>query len=37
MAKVTPEIIEHHLGELQNDGIPEDLLEKIREKLKGVE
>jgi DNA-directed RNA polymerase subunit A" len=37
LAKVKPEKIEQHLGELQNDGIPEDLIEKIREKLKGME
>jgi DNA-directed RNA polymerase subunit A" len=37
LAKVTAEKIEQNLDELQNDGIPEDLIEKIREKLKGME
>ena len=35
MAKVTPEILKKHLEELSNDGIPDDLINKVREKLKG--
>ncbi|MFW9948573.1 MAG: DNA-directed RNA polymerase subunit A'' [Candidatus Thorarchaeota archaeon] len=34
MVKITPKILEQKLGELQEDGIPEDLIEKIREKVK---
>ncbi|MFX0012296.1 MAG: DNA-directed RNA polymerase subunit A'', partial [Candidatus Hermodarchaeota archaeon] len=34
MAKVTPKILEEKLAELKEDGIPEDLIEKIREKVK---
>jgi DNA-directed RNA polymerase subunit A" len=36
MTKVTPEILEKDLEELRNDGIPQDLIDKIREKLKDV-
>jgi DNA-directed RNA polymerase subunit A" len=34
MAKVTPKILEEKLAELKEDGIPEDLIDKIREKVK---
>lgn len=34
MTKVTPKILEEKLAELKEDGIPEDLIEKIREKVK---
>ena len=37
MAKVTPKILEKYLKELHNDGIPLDLIEKIREKVKDEE
>ena len=35
MVKITPKILEEKLKELQDDGIPEDLIEKIRDKVKG--
>ncbi|MFX1572982.1 MAG: DNA-directed RNA polymerase subunit A'' [Promethearchaeota archaeon] len=34
MVKVNPQILEERLIELQNDGIPEDLINKVREKVK---
>ncbi|MFX1260051.1 MAG: DNA-directed RNA polymerase subunit A'', partial [Promethearchaeota archaeon] len=34
MVKVTPKILEKELKELQKDGIPVDLIEKIRNKIK---
>ena len=34
MVKITPKILEEKLKELQDDGIPEDLIEKIRDKVK---
>ncbi|KKN42841.1 hypothetical protein LCGC14_0709240 [marine sediment metagenome] len=34
MVKVTPEILEKDLKTLQQDGIPEDLVNKIRERIK---
>lgn len=34
MAKVTPKILEEQLNALLDDGIPDDLIEKIREKVK---
>jgi DNA-directed RNA polymerase subunit A" len=34
MVKVTPKILEEKLAELKEDGIPEDLIDKIREKVK---
>ncbi|NHJ24090.1 MAG: DNA-directed RNA polymerase subunit A'' [Candidatus Lokiarchaeota archaeon] len=34
MAKVTPKILDEKLAELQEDGIPEDLIEKIKTKVK---
>jgi len=34
MVKVTPEILENQLDLLMEDGIPEDLINKIREKVK---
>ncbi|MHA1781892.1 MAG: hypothetical protein ACTSUL_00535 [Promethearchaeota archaeon] len=37
MTKVTPEFLEKKLKELEEDGIPKDLIKKIREKLKDVE
>ncbi|MFX1276955.1 MAG: DNA-directed RNA polymerase subunit A'' [Promethearchaeota archaeon] len=37
MVKVTPKMLEEALKELQEDGIPEDLIESIREKVKGVD
>ncbi len=37
MAKVTPKMLEESLKELQEDGIPEDLIEKIHKKLKSEE
>ena len=33
MAKVTTKILEENLKQLQDDGIPEDLIEKIRDKI----
>lgn len=37
MVKVTPEKVEESLQELQEDGIPEDLIDKIREHIKDEE
>jgi len=37
MAKVTTQILEKNLKELQEDGIPEDLIDKIRDKVKDEE
>jgi len=37
MVKVTQKILEDHLKQLQDDGIPEDLIEKIRAKIKDEE
>jgi len=37
MAKVTPKILKEQLNDLLDDGIPEDLIEKIREKVKDVD
>ena len=37
MVKVTPKILEDRLKTLQDDGIPEDLIEKIKEKIKDEE
>ena len=34
MAKVTSKILEEKLSELKEDGIPQDLIDKIREKIK---
>ena len=34
MVKVTPKILDDNLKKLHNDGIPEDLIEKIKEKVK---
>ncbi len=34
MVKVTTEILEKNLSTLQQDGIPEDLVNKIRERIK---
>ncbi|TFF96599.1 MAG: DNA-directed RNA polymerase subunit A'' [Promethearchaeota archaeon] len=37
MSKVSQKVIENKLQELVEDGIPEDLIERIKEKLKGQE
>lgn len=37
MAKVTPKILKEQLNVLLDDGIPEDLIEKIRKKVKDVD
>ncbi|MFX0070947.1 MAG: DNA-directed RNA polymerase subunit A'' [Candidatus Hermodarchaeota archaeon] len=37
MVKVTAKMFEERLGELENDGIPNDLIEKIRNRIKGEE
>jgi DNA-directed RNA polymerase subunit A" len=37
MSKITPELLEKKLVELYEDGIPEDLIERIRNKLQGEE
>ncbi len=37
MVKVTAKILDEYLKELQNDGIPADLIEKIRYKVKDEE
>ncbi|MFX1338502.1 MAG: DNA-directed RNA polymerase subunit A'' [Promethearchaeota archaeon] len=37
MVKVTPKILEDRLKQLQDDGIPEDLIEKIRDKIIDVQ
>jgi len=37
MAKVSAKIKEKYLKELQEDGIPEDLIDKIRDKIKDVD
>ena len=34
MVKVTPELLDKELNILQEDGIPEDLINKIREKVR---
>lgn len=34
MVNVTPKILERHLKVLEEDGIPHDLIEKVREKIK---
>lgn len=34
MGKVTPKILEEKLQELREDGIPKDLIDKIRDKVK---
>jgi len=34
MGKVTQKILEDNLNELKEDGIPEDLIEKIRNRVK---
>lgn len=37
MGKVTKKILEEELEQLKNDGIPEDLIEKIRDRIKDEE
>lgn len=37
MAQITPKLLEESLEELNEDGIPMDLIDDIRERLKGVE
>ena len=37
MAKITPKILEDNLKELEEDGIPHDLIDKIRNKVKDEE
>ena len=37
MVKVTPKMFEEALEELQDDGIPEDLIDKIRDRIKDEE
>ncbi|MFO8019121.1 MAG: DNA-directed RNA polymerase subunit A'' [Promethearchaeia archaeon] len=34
MGKISPELLEEHLDELKEDGIPEDLIKKIRNRVK---